>query len=84
MLTQASPHSAHASVPGAATYLQIVVLQDFDQGVSQVRNLHPFLNTVNQENWVNMGADVIQQAGDKRCKTARKTPVSRAAQATSG
>lgn len=55
------------------TYLQIVVLQNFNQGISQIRDLHPFLNTVNQQNWVYMCADVVQQASNKCCKIPHGT-----------
>ena len=49
--------------------LQVVVLQDLDQGVSEVGDLHALLDAVDQQYGVHVGPDVIQQTRDECCRT---------------
>ena len=49
-------------------HLKIVVLQDFDEGISQTGNFHFFLNLFNQNDRIDVCPDVVQQAGYKTCQ----------------
>lgn len=49
-------------------YLQVVVLKNFHQRVSQIRNLHAFLNTMNQKNGVNVSSNIVQQTSNESCE----------------
>lgn len=46
-------------------YLEIVIMQDFDEWVSEIWDLHAFFNAVDEENGVHMGSYVVQEACDE-------------------
>ena len=56
------------SMVANSSNLEVVVLQDLDQGVSEVGDLHALLDTVDQQYGVHVGPDVIQQTRDECCR----------------
>lgn len=53
---------------GSTAHLQLKVLQNLDQGRFEARNLQSVLDSPNEANGVNLGADVLEETADEACK----------------
>lgn len=52
--------------------LQVVVMENLDEGIPKVGDLHALLDAMDQQNGVHVRADVVQQACDERWRRKPK------------
>lgn len=52
--------------------LQVVVLKDLHEGISQVWDLHSLLYAMDEQNGINVGSDIIEETSDESWRTEIK------------